>query len=100
PDALAATHRARPLKAICVQPFLHNPLGASMSGARRAEIAAFLVAEDLPAIEDAIYAFLVDDAPLAALAPDHVVLVDSLSKRVAPGLTLGFIAAPQRWVPD
>ena len=35
-------------------------------------------------------------APLASLAPDHVVMIDSLSKRVAPGLTLGWILAPTR----
>lgn len=46
------------------------------------------------ALEDAVYAYLVDDAPLAALAPDRTILVDSLSKRVAPGLTLGLVAAP------
>nr|WP_246088743.1 PLP-dependent aminotransferase family protein [Phreatobacter stygius] len=94
PDALAAAHRGRPLKAICLQPFLHNPLGVSMTLARRQEIAVFLEAQGVIAIEDAIYAFLVDDAPLAALAADHVVVVDSLSKRLAPGLTLGFISAP------
>ena len=35
-----------------------------------------------------------DELPLAAYAPDRVILVDSLSKRVAPGLTLGFALAP------
>ena len=31
---------------------------------------------------------------MAALAPDRVILIDSLSKRLAPGLSLGFVAAP------
>ena len=34
--------------------------------------------------------------PLASLAPERCVVIDSLSKRIAPGLSLGFIAAPQR----
>lgn len=43
--------------------------------------------------------FLVDDpSPLASLAPDHVVLIDSLSKRVAPGTSLGWALAPPRLV--
>jgi len=51
-------------------------------------------------IEDHVYAFLVDDlSPLASLAPDHVVMIDSLSKRVAPGLTLGWALAPTHLVP-
>jgi DNA-binding transcriptional MocR family regulator len=37
---------------------------------------------------------LADEEPFAALAPEQTVLVDSLSKRIAPGLTLGFAAAP------
>ncbi len=37
--------------------------------------------------------------PLAAYAPDRTVLVDSLSKRLAPGLTTGFLAAPASHAP-
>jgi len=95
PEALAAIHRAAPLRAIYTQPTLHNPLGVTMSAGRRAALAETLRQLDLPAIEDTIYAFLRDDAPpLAALAPECTVLVDSLSKRLAPGLTVGFVAAP------
>lgn len=32
--------------------------------------------------------------PLAALAPERTLLVDSLSKRLAPGLTVGLVLAP------
>lgn len=40
------------------------------------------------AIEDSVYAFLRDELPpLASFAPERTVLIDSLSKRVAPGLT-------------
>lgn len=90
----AALRAARPA-AVYLQPTLHNPLGVTMPAWRRAELADALTELDLPAIEDGIYTFLHDDQPpLAALAPDHVVLVDSLSKRVAPGLSLGFAAPP------
>lgn len=95
PDALSRAQRAAPMRAIYLQPTLHNPLGVTMSDARRAEIAARLRRDDLMAIEDAIYAFLASGPPpLAAHAPERCVLVDSLSKRLSPGLTLGLIAAP------
>ncbi|MGU3494396.1 PLP-dependent aminotransferase family protein [Xanthobacteraceae bacterium A53D] len=97
PDALLKAHRAAPLRGVYVQPLLHNPIGVSMDAARREEIAAILKAEDLMAVEDVIYGFLADAPPLAASAPDHTLLVDSLSKRVAPGLTLGFVAGPPSW---
>ena len=41
-------------------------------------------------------AFSTTKSPLAALAPDRCVVLDSLSKKVAPGLALGFIVAPPR----
>jgi DNA-binding transcriptional MocR family regulator len=95
PGPLAAAHRAAPLRGIYVQPTLHNPLGVTMSEGRRLEITAVLRRLDLFAIEDAVYAFLGSRlAPLAAHAPERCVLVDSLSKRLAPGLTVGLIVAP------
>jgi DNA-binding transcriptional MocR family regulator len=99
PDALAAVHRKTPLRALYCQPALHNPLGMTMSPARRAEIARLLAKLDLIAIEDHVYAFLdAKAAPLAAIAPDHAIVIDSLSKRVAPGVTVGFVVAPRRLV--
>jgi DNA-binding transcriptional MocR family regulator len=98
PDALAAAHRAAPLHAVYLQPTLHNPLGTTMSEDRRAAVAAALTAADLPAVEDTIYAFLrAGPPPLAAWAPDRTVLVDSLSKRLAPGLTCGYVVPPAGW---
>lgn len=92
PDAVRAAGR---LDAVFVQPTMHNPLGVTMSVPRRRELAAVLTDLDVPAIEDRIYSFLRDDPPaLAAYAPEHTVVVDSLSKRVAPGCTLGFVVPP------
>ncbi|MFJ5679813.1 PLP-dependent aminotransferase family protein [Streptomyces sp. NPDC093097] len=94
PDALRA---AAPLRAVYLQTALHNPLGTTMPEPRRAELAEALRDLGLYAIEDAVYGFLRPDLPpLAALAPERTVLVDSLSKRLAPGLTLGFLVPPDR----
>ncbi|SED50046.1 DNA-binding transcriptional regulator, MocR family, contains an aminotransferase domain [Rhizobiales bacterium GAS188] len=96
PDALARAHRATPLRGVYLQPALHNPLGLTMSAARREELATLLADTGLVAVEDAVYSFLADEPPLASLAPAQTILIDSLSKRIAPGLTLGLIAAPAR----
>ncbi|WP_189315494.1 aminotransferase-like domain-containing protein [Streptomyces brasiliensis] len=101
PEALAEAHATAPLHAIYVQPRLHNPLSLSMPAPRMEQLAETLYGLGIPAIEDAIWAFLRDELPpLAALAPEHTVLIDSLSKRVAPGLTLGFAVAPAALTTD
>ncbi|MCO5972356.1 aminotransferase-like domain-containing protein [Actinoallomurus soli] len=95
PDGVTDACRATPLHAVYLQPTLHNPLGLTMPPARRAELAATLTRLNLTAVEDRIWSFLTNGPPpLAAFAPDHTVLVDSLSKRLAPGLTAGLILTP------
>jgi DNA-binding transcriptional MocR family regulator len=94
PEAILRAHATAPLSGIYLQPTLHNPLGTTMDVTRRQAIAAVLETTGITAIEDTIYGFLADERPLVAFAPERVILVDSLSKRLSPGLTLGFIVAP------
>jgi DNA-binding transcriptional MocR family regulator len=83
------------IRAVYLQPTLHNPLGVTMPQRRRNEIAEVLLRKEIYAIEDTIYGFLRDDLPpIAALAPQWTVVLDSLSKRLAPGLTVGFAVPP------
>src|SRR5882757_6189009 len=96
PDSLQKAHREARLAALYVQPVIHNPLGITMPHARRVDLLRVVEKLDLTVIEDMVYGFLDDVPPLAALAPDRCVVLDSLSKRVAPGLALGFIVAPPR----
>lgn len=97
PKSIEKAHRVRPLRALYLQPTLHNPLGMTMGLARRRAVIDVAARLGIPIVEDAVYAFLDKRAPppLAALAPEQVVFVDSLSKRVAPGLTLGFVVPPE-----
>lgn len=97
PDAIEAAHRAAPLRAVYMQPTMQNPIGTTASIRRREELAALFNRLDGPdVIEDAVYAFLDEGAPppLCAFVPERTILIDSLSKRIGPGLTLGIIAAP------
>lgn len=102
PDALKTAHRKAPLHAVYLQPTAQNPSGTTMSNERRQEIVTTVRRLKRPdnapvhIVEDAVYSFLEPQAPppLAALAQDTVVLVDSFSKRAGPGLTIGIISAP------
>jgi DNA-binding transcriptional MocR family regulator len=98
PDALAAAHRSAPLSALYVQPTLHNPTSVTTGPERRRHLAAVIRDLRLPVVEDRIWAFLCGEdggEPLAAHAPEHTYVVDGLSKRVAPGLTVGFLVVPE-----
>lgn len=95
PDALSRAHRKAAVSAIYVQPVMHNPLGLSMSSARRAEIVRLASKLDMPIVEDLVYGFLSDNPPLAALAPERCIVIDSLSKRIAPGISVGTMHVPE-----
>ena len=95
PDRVKAAHRKAPLAALYLQPALHNPLGATMPNARREDLARFVRDQNLTIIEDCVNTFLADEPPLAALVPERCVVVDSLSMRIAPGLTVGIAAPPE-----
>lgn len=95
PDSVQRAHREAHLAAIYVQPAVQNPLGTTMSPARRVDLVRVVEELGIPIIEDNVYAFLDDVQPLASIAPDTCIVIDSLSKMVAPGLTLGFIVSPR-----
>lgn len=99
-DALEALCKRRRVRAVYAMPTLHNPLGWVMGASRRRQLVAIARRHGLLIIEDAAYAFLAPDppAPLAALAPEATVYVSGLSKSVATGLRVGFVAAPAAWV--
>src|ERR1700709_387833 len=96
PDSVQKAHREAHLSAIYIQRVIQNPLGMTMPPARRADLLRVVEKLGLPIIEDTVYSFLGDDAPLAALAPDNCIVLDSMSKKVAPGLAIGFIVSPPR----
>jgi DNA-binding transcriptional MocR family regulator len=99
--ALDKLCRQRAVRAVYSMPTLHNPLGWVMPLAQREQWVAIARRHDLTIIEDAAYAFLVENPPrtLIDLAPERTVYVSGLSKNIATGLRVGFIAAPTAVVP-
>ena len=99
--ALEKLCRSRSVRAVYAMPTLHNPLGWVMPIEQREQLVAIARRHDLTIIEDAAYAFLVDNPPrtLIDMAPERTVYVSGLSKNIATGLRVGFIAAPIETVP-
>ena len=100
-DALDRLCIQRRVRAVYAMPTMHNPLGWVMSGADRAKLVEIARRHRLLIIEDAAYAYLVEEPPppLAALAPEITVYVSGLSKSVATGLRVGFVSAPESFGP-
>jgi DNA-binding transcriptional MocR family regulator len=100
PDALAAACRARPPKAVYCVPTLQNPTGSMMSEERRRQIAAVAREHGVLIVEDDVHGRIPARAPrpLSAFAPERSVYLTGTSKVLAPGLRVGFIAAPPEMV--
>ncbi len=95
PEALdtAADQGAKAVYLLPVQ----NPTARIMGAGRRADLLAIARRRGVVVIEDDLYAPFaapLGHAPLAALAPDLVWYVTSLSKTLAPGLRTGCVVAP------
>ncbi|MFF0890041.1 PLP-dependent aminotransferase family protein [Streptomyces sp. NPDC003456] len=100
PEAVAAAHRSAPLSALYVQPTLHNPTSLTTGRPRLLQLAEAVRHLELPVVEDRIWSFLREPGDVLAVhAPALTHVVDGLSKRVAPGLTAGFLVVPPHRVP-
>ena len=84
-----------------LMPVLHNPTLTIMPEARRRDIAAIARKYHVWLVEDAIYATLLDEAPVtfAELAPELTFHVGGLSKAVAAGIRGGWVACPPHFAP-
>lgn len=86
-----------------VIPDAHNPLGVSISAAKRRRLAETAAAYNLPILEDDPYGFLSYDGqclpPVRAHNDSHVFYVGSFSKIMAPALRLGWLIAPEALLP-
>ncbi|VVE00582.1 PLP-dependent aminotransferase family protein [Pandoraea commovens] len=98
-DALEAVCRRHAVRAIYTMPTLHNPLGWVLSTAQRRRLVEIARRYDCLIIEDATYAYLVDNAgpSIVTLAPERTFYVSSLSKSVATGLRFGYVVAPETY---
>jgi len=96
PDGFEDACKRGRLRALYCIPSGHNPTTGIMPAARRAEIAGIALRYGVNVIEDDIFAGLLPSRPqpLSSMVGDLGFVVTSLSKAVAPGLRIGYVAGP------
>jgi 2-aminoadipate transaminase len=106
-DALEVTLQAlrragRRVKLLYTIPTCHNPTGSILPRDRRDAIVAMAEREDLVILQDDTYGQIrfepVDAPSFLTLAPERAIHLGSFSKTIAPGLRLGWAAAPPHLV--
>jgi DNA-binding transcriptional MocR family regulator len=98
PEGLDAACRREPVRAVYLMPGMHNPTTISMPDHRRDAIAALAETHDLLVIEDDAYDLTNpgDAAPVGCRDRERSVYIAGMSKSLAAGLRVAFIAAPRR----
>lgn len=97
PDAFAAACRSGDVKALYCVPTMHNPTTVTMPLERRRALAEVARQHNVAIIEDDIFTLLSTvpvPPPISSLAPELSYFLTSLSKTIAPGLRIGYVAGP------
>ncbi|MGQ9603909.1 MAG: aminotransferase-like domain-containing protein [bacterium] len=86
-------------KFIYVLPNFHNPKGVTLTFERRVKLVKIAAKYGVPIIEDDPYGELrfegEDIIPIITLHKENVIYLSTFSKTLAPGIRLGWVAAPQ-----
>jgi len=103
-SALEETLKSQSVRAVVCAPTLLNPLGSVMPDDEREKLVKITAKLDIPVIEDDVYGELMFDGsrprPLRAFTAEpedsNIILVSSISKTLAPGYRVGWVAGG-RW---
>ncbi|SFC37065.1 PLP-dependent aminotransferase family protein [Bacillus sp. UNCCL81] len=99
PNAFEYACKNDNIKGIYLIPDYHNPTASCLSIENRKKIAAIAKKYNQFIIEDATYNLL-NEKPIpavASFAQEHSIYIASLSKSIAPGLRLAYVAVPIRF---
>jgi DNA-binding transcriptional MocR family regulator len=100
PEALDEACRMSDIRAVFVQPSVINPTATLMHSVRRSTLAETARRHDIAIIEGDVLGPLVEDRPppIAYFAPERTLYYTSFTKITAPGLRIGYLVAPDRYV--
>jgi len=100
PDALESLCRQKKVRALYCNPTLQNPTNSIIPEERRRRIAEIAEKYDFIIVEDEILRPLVNNPPplISSMVPDRSLLVISPSKVITPGLRIGYLSAPARYL--
>lgn len=100
PEGLDEACHLSDIRAVFVQPSVINPTATLMDATRREQIAAVARKHDIAIIENDVLGPLVEGrpVPVAAFAPERTLYVTSFTKITVPGLRIGYLAVPDRYV--
>lgn len=97
PDVFEEACRRGEARMLYTIPGHQNPTTRVTPEDRRRELTAIARRYEITIVEDDVYGFLIEDRPkpYANLAPEQTLHISSLSKITAPGMRVGFLAAPE-----
>lgn len=100
PEALQEACARGDVRALFIQPSVINPTATLMSLERREALVDIARRCDIAVIENDVLGPLIADRPppIAALAPERTLYVTSFTKTTVPGLRIGYLVAPDRFV--
>jgi DNA-binding transcriptional MocR family regulator len=100
PEALDQACRRGKIDAAFLQPSVINPHATLMGEERRRQIAEIARRHDIALIENDVLGPLIETRapPLARFAPERTLYVTSFTKITLPGLRIGYLALPDRYV--
>ena len=102
-DRLQEVLAARTPKLMYLVPNFQNPAGITYTDQNREAVAELVQGRNILLVEDDPYRELrftgTPQKSFGKLLPDQTILLGSFSKIIAPGLRLGWVAAPARIMP-
>lgn len=100
PEALLYACKNENIKGLYMIPDYQNPMTYTMSVEIRKAIAKIAIKYNLFIIEDGTYHLIQEKVlpALATYAPEHTIYIANLSKSMAPGLRLAYVAVPFKFL--
>ncbi|MCF6410685.1 PLP-dependent aminotransferase family protein [Pseudalkalibacillus salsuginis] len=100
PEALLYACKNENIKGLYLIPDYQNPMTYTMDVETRKAIAQIAIKQDLFIIENGMFHLLQDEVlpAIAVFAPEQTIYVSSLSKLMAPGLRLAYVAVPRKFL--